>query len=71
MNAVCEPGNDYSDREILICKIICNSSNPIRFSDLKRKTGLHQEILTRILRRNIDRCNYKKTESGYYCFTCR
>jgi DNA-binding HxlR family transcriptional regulator len=38
-----------TERELAVCGIICGSSNPISFGDLKRHSGLHQTVLTRII----------------------
>lgn len=53
-------------RENIVCNIICES-NIIRFTDLKYKSKLHQEILSRTLKRISEKCNIAKTEHGYYC----
>jgi DNA-binding HxlR family transcriptional regulator len=38
-----------ADREMLVCGIICGSSDPVRFSKIKQHTGLHQTVVTRII----------------------
>jgi DNA-binding HxlR family transcriptional regulator len=56
--ACCSPGgcaNDdcvqLTDREASVCVAICTSSEPISFSQLRMAVDLHQEILSRIVRR--------------------
>ena len=34
-----------------MCSIVCKSQDPVSFTQLKQTTGLHQEILSRIVRR--------------------
>ena len=38
-----------TDREVVVCGIICGSSAPLRFSEIKQHSGLHQTVLTRII----------------------
>ena len=38
-----------TDRELVVCGIICGSNETISFSQLKRLSGLHQTVLTRII----------------------
>ena len=38
-------------REWSVCNSICKSKEPISFSQLKQESSLHQEILSRILKR--------------------
>jgi DNA-binding HxlR family transcriptional regulator len=33
----------------MVCGIICGSSKPLTFSDIKEHSGLHQTVLTRII----------------------
>ncbi len=53
MPLCCASGNcvDLTKREYDVCRSICASSHPVSFSELKLKSSLHQEILSRILRR--------------------
>ena len=44
---------DLTEREALVCKFIRDSSEPISFSELKREAGLHQELVSRIVRRLV------------------
>ena len=57
---------EFTEREKNVCNIICDSGK-IRFTDIKNKSGLHQEILSRILRRIGDDCNITKFRDGYKC----
>jgi DNA-binding HxlR family transcriptional regulator len=38
-------------REEVVCGTICSSETPLSFSKIRESSGLHQEILSRILRR--------------------
>jgi len=38
-------------REATVCMTLCASEEPMSFSQLKLAVGLHQEILSRIVRR--------------------
>jgi len=38
-------------REAQVCLAICKSGGPVTFSELKNDLGLHQEVLSRIVRR--------------------
>jgi DNA-binding HxlR family transcriptional regulator len=56
--ACCSPGgcaNDdcvqLTEREASVCSTVCASEEPVSFSQLKDSLGLHQEILSRIVRR--------------------
>jgi len=40
-----------TDRELLVCETVCRSPEPLGFSQVRRSVGLHQEILSRILKR--------------------
>ncbi len=61
----CIPNDTFSEREKLVCKIICNEKDGIGFNALKRRSGLHQEILSRILKRNLDLCGYGRINDLY------
>ena len=65
MNA-CSPIIKFTEREKNVCNIIC-SSGKIRFIDIKNKSGLHQEILSRTLKRIKDDCGISKCINGYEC----
>ncbi|QQG48291.1 MAG: hypothetical protein HY247_05945 [archaeon] len=63
-----ECNDDYlqlTDREMRICETVCSSSAPIGFSAVKRAVGLHQEVVSRTLKRLV---NYGALErvSGKY-----
>jgi DNA-binding HxlR family transcriptional regulator len=36
---------------MLVCEAVCDSIGPVGFSEVKRTVGLHQELVSRILRR--------------------
>ncbi|ASI14178.1 hypothetical protein Mia14_0899 [Candidatus Mancarchaeum acidiphilum] len=57
---------ELTGREKNVCGIICGSER-IRFTDIKKRSGLHQEILSRILRRIKDSCDILRLEGGYKC----
>ena len=65
MPLVCESGNcgsdclDLTEREAMVCEAVCESPEPVGFSAVRRRVGLHQEILSRILRRLV---NYEAIE---------
>ncbi len=61
----CTPNDTFSDRGRLVCGIICNEKDGIRFNALKRRSGLHQEILSRILKRDLDLCGYTRINDLY------
>ena len=53
MELVCCAGNcdlsecvELTDRESFVCKAICFSESSVSFSELKRATHVHQEILS-------------------------
>ncbi len=73
MVLVCCSGNtdrsqciELTERESSVCTEICHASEPVSFSELKRKTQLHQEILSRIVRRLVVYGVVKKVEDGRY-----
>lgn len=51
--APCDGANclQLTEREMLVCETVCHSAEPVRFSTVKRSVGLHQELVSRILRR--------------------
>ena len=58
MQTVCPSGAcassdcvELTEREWSVCNVICASSAPVSFTDLKRSTELHQEIVSRVVRR--------------------
>ncbi len=57
---------EFTDREKHVCMIICDYGK-IRFTDIKKISGLHQEILSRVLKRINDDCGISKSSDGYKC----
>jgi DNA-binding HxlR family transcriptional regulator len=49
----CDPDEciELTSREALVCDIVCKAKEPVSFTQLKESTELHQEILSRIVRR--------------------
>jgi DNA-binding HxlR family transcriptional regulator len=65
--ATCE-GNDclqLTDRELLVCETVCSSAEPIGFGAVKRSVGLHQELVSRILRRLTTYGAIEKVQGKY------
>jgi DNA-binding HxlR family transcriptional regulator len=56
---------ELTDRESSVCNFICASQGPVSFSQLRRSTGLHQEILSRIVRRLVIHGVVRKEAEGY------
>jgi amino-acid N-acetyltransferase len=56
---------ELTDREFSVCNFISDSRGPVSFSQLKRYTELHQEILSRIVRRLVIHGVVKKEEGRY------
>lgn len=48
-----------------MCAVICGSTAPVSFKRLKETTDLHQEIVSRIVRRLMIHGLVEKTEAGY------
>jgi DNA-binding HxlR family transcriptional regulator len=44
---------ELTSREFSVCDVICSSSQPVSFTQLKASTRLHQEIVSRIVRRLV------------------
>ena len=42
---------ELTERELSVCTVICASTEPVSFTKLKQSTNLHQEILSRVVRR--------------------
>jgi predicted transcriptional regulator len=60
MAQVCSSGNcdagecvDLTTRESSVCQIICGAQEPISFTKVKDSSNLHQEIVSRIVRRLV------------------
>jgi DNA-binding HxlR family transcriptional regulator len=49
----CDSGDclQLTPREEVVCTTVCESGTPLSFSKIKDRSGLHQEVLSRILRR--------------------
>ncbi|TMP99289.1 MAG: hypothetical protein E6K99_05330 [Thaumarchaeota archaeon] len=49
----CDSGDclQLTPREEVICSTVCESGTPLSFSKIRERSGLHQEVLSRILRR--------------------
>jgi predicted transcriptional regulator len=58
-----------TERESSVCNIICSSREPVSFGRLKEATALHQEIVSRIVRRLLVHGLVTKTAEGY-CGKC-
>jgi hypothetical protein len=56
---------ELTDREFSVCNFICDSPAPVSFSQLRRSTELHQEILSRIVRRLVIHGVVAKEEGRY------
>ena len=70
---VCNSGNtdrsqcvELTDRELSVFEEICHSAKPVSFSQLKSSTQLHQEVLSRVLRRLMTHGVVKKVDGGKY-----
>jgi DNA-binding HxlR family transcriptional regulator len=48
-----------------VCQIVCSNVEPIGFSAVKRTVGLHQEIVSRILKRLVNHGAIEKVEGKY------
>lgn len=55
-----------NERDINVCQIVCYSKIPMGFNEIRRQTAIHQEILSRILKRLQFRGYIKKIQSKYY-----
>jgi len=60
-----------TERESSVCRTICDSVSPVTFSQLKAKTSLHQEILSRIIRRLLTYGLVARAEQGYRGGCCK
>ena len=49
----CDSGDclQLTPREEVVCSTVCESGAPLSFSTIKEWSGLHQEVLSRILHR--------------------
>jgi DNA-binding MarR family transcriptional regulator len=64
---------ELTERESSVCSIVCNSPQPVSFSLLRESTNLHQEILSRIIRRLSVHGLVRKVDGRYEgrCGDCR
>jgi len=72
MQLVCAGGKwipeecvELTDRELSVCDVICSSSQPVSFTQLKQSTDLHQEIVSRVVRRLVVHGLVSKVDGGY------
>lgn len=63
----CDPSDcvELTNRELSICSVICGSVEPVSFTQLKETTALHQEIISRVLRRLAIHGLVTKVEGKY------
>ncbi len=54
----------------MVCNVICNSSEPVSFSELRKTTSLHQEVVSRIVRRLAIHGLVKKVDGKYQSLCC-
>ncbi len=59
-----------TDRELSICAVISASAQPVTFTQLKQTTNLHQEIVSRAVRRLAIHGLVRKVD-GRYQGNCR
>jgi DNA-binding HxlR family transcriptional regulator len=77
LQIVCGPGQcangdcvELTDRESTICRVICDASQPVSFGELKASTNLHQEVLSRAVRRLVIHGLVRKETDGRYKGEC-
>lgn len=65
--APCEGGDclQLTERELQVCETVCDSAEPLAFSAVKRSVGLHQELVSRILRRLATYGAIEKVQGKY------
>jgi len=56
---------ELTEREFSVCALVCRAGGPVSFNELKRETSLHQEILSRIMRRLTIHGAIEKVDGGY------
>jgi DNA-binding HxlR family transcriptional regulator len=54
-----------TEREFSVCALICSSDGAVSFGQLKETTTLHQELVSRIVRRLMVHGLVEKTDAGY------
>ena len=59
-----------TDRESSVCNVICSSNEPISFAKLRESTSLHQEIVSRTVRRLMIYGLVRKVDDGRYKGQC-
>jgi predicted transcriptional regulator len=77
MPQVCSSGDcdsnecvDLTSRESSVCQIICGAQEPISFTEVKSSSNLHQEVVSRIVRRLVIHGLVSK-EEGKYTGRCK
>jgi DNA-binding HxlR family transcriptional regulator len=78
MQLVCSTANcdsnecvELTSRESSVCDVICSSQQPISFTQLKESTNLHQEVVSRVVRRLTIHGLVRKVEGKYQGQCCR
>src|SRR5271154_1506593 len=70
----CDPSEavELTDREFSVCQIICDAEEPVSFMEVKVSSGLHQEIVSRIVRRLVIHGLVTKEGRNYsgHCNNC-
>ncbi len=63
----CDPNEcvELTSREWAVCDAICSSTEPISFTRLKTSTDLHQEVLSRVVRRLAIHGLVRKVDGKY------
>ena len=56
-----------TERELAVCRTVCASSAPVGFSEVRRSVGLHQEIVSRILKRLMNHGAVRRKDGKYVC----
>ena len=56
---------ELTSRESSVCDIICSAPEPVSFTQLKESSGLHQEIVSRVVRRLTIHGLVRKVEGKY------
>lgn len=59
-----------TQRELSVCRVICRATGPVSFGELKEKTELHQEVVSRVVRRLVLHGLVRKTQGGYLGACC-
>lgn len=54
-----------TEREMTVCQTVCTSDQPIGFSAIRRTVGLHQELVSRILKRLVNYGVVEKSDGKY------